>query len=413
MPSLTKKTMSKRTFTFCLALLSILLLTNCQDATNCRDEIGCVVIPPDQPIRLGYMLVTSGENQLLGVDSLGGIEIAIGDRGEIFDRPIELVGLDSKCSPEGGAEAAQAMVGRANIVAIIGTTCSSAASTALPIISEAGLLMISPSTTGPSLTDPEQAWHPGFFRTAHNDLFQGRLAAEFAAIQLGARTAATIHDGSNYAEELTWVFADVFTEIGGEIVMQHSIEEGSTDMQTALEAIAEQEPQILYFPVFEPEGSLIAQQAMAIEGLQNTVFVGSDGLLTTTFAPDTGSPAVGMYLSGPYVNNAANNNLMRKWMDTYGEPPPSNFHAFAYDATNLLLTVIQNTAQITPDGTLVIGRQALRDALTNTADFQGITGNITCSEHGDCATGEALAIYRVSDEQINGDLFPPPVEWTK
>lgn len=405
--------MSQRFFIFWLVVPSLLFLTSCQDTATCRDNIGCVFIPPDEPIRLGYMLVTSGENQILGQDSLGGIEIAISDRGEIFNRPIELVGIDSKCSEAGGAEAAQTMVGRANIVAVIGTTCSSAASTALPIISEAGLVMVSPSTTGPSLTDPDKAWHPGFFRTAHNDLFQGRLAAEFAAIELGARTAATIHDGSNYAEELTMVFADVFTEIGGEIVTQESVEEGSSDMQAVLEKIGAEEPQILYFPVFEPEGNHIAQQALATAGLQNTVFIGSDGLLTATFAPDTGSAVAGMYLSGPYINNAGLDNFLRKWNETYEVPPQSNFHAFAYDATNLLLTVIQNTAQIAPDGTLVIGRQALRDALTDTTNFRGITGSITCNEFGDCATGEALAIYKISTEQINAEAFPPPVEWTK
>ena len=40
---------------------------------------------------------------------------------------------------------------------------------------------------------------------------------------------------------------------------------------------------------------------------------------------------------------------------------------------------------IDDNGTLHIGRQAMRDCLYGTADFQGITGNLTCNEYGDCA----------------------------
>jgi len=36
-------------------------------------------------------------------------------------------------------------------------------------------------------------------------------------------------------------------------------------------------------------------------------------------------------------------------------------------------------------GTLHIGRQALRDCLFATQNYQGITGNLTCDQYGDCA----------------------------
>ena len=36
------------------------------------------------------------------------------------------------------------------------------------------------------------------------------------------------------------------------------------------------------------------------------------------------------------------------------------------------------------DGTLHIGRQALRDALYATTGYQGLTGSLTCDEYGDC-----------------------------
>ncbi len=108
----------------------------------------------------------------------------------------------------------------------------------MPTISDAGLVMISPSNTAPALTDPEGTWKAGYFRTAHNDKFQGRVAAEFAYNELGARTAATIHDGSPYADQLQQVFVDTFTSLGGTITFQGAVNVGDTDMRTILTTVA-------------------------------------------------------------------------------------------------------------------------------------------------------------------------------
>ncbi|NPA91336.1 MAG: ABC transporter substrate-binding protein, partial [Chloroflexi bacterium] len=89
---------------------------------KCDDPLGCVEIGPGDPIRIAYMLVVSGPNETLGIDSKRGIEIAIDDvGGELLGHPIELVGEDSQCSPEGGQAAAQKIAADKSIVGVIGT----------------------------------------------------------------------------------------------------------------------------------------------------------------------------------------------------------------------------------------------------------------------------------------------------
>ena len=220
--------MKKFTLLTILLMLTALIASACAagGAPECTDPIGCVEIGADEPIRLAYMLTISGGTAFLGEDSRGGIEIAIDDRGELLGHSIELVGEDSGCSAEGGQTAAQALATDTQIVGIIGSSCSSEATAGLPIISDAGLLMISPSNTAPALTDPEQTWKPGYYRTAHNDLFQGRVAAEFAYNELGARSVATIHDGSPYADQLQQVFATTMEELGGTVTAREAINVG-------------------------------------------------------------------------------------------------------------------------------------------------------------------------------------------
>lgn len=385
-------------------------------AAGCSDAIGCIEVAAGDPIRVAYMLTISGATAFLGEDSRGAIEIALDDRGnELLGHPLELTGEDSLCSAEGGQTAAQKVASDPTIVGIIGTNCSSAAVAALPIISQAGLVLISPSNTAPVLTSDDAGaggvWQAGYYRTAHNDLFQGSVAAQFMFNELGARTLGTIHDGSPYADGLQGVAANTFTELGGEVTFQGAVNVGDTDMRPILTEIAANPPDVLYFPIFEPEGNFIAAQSVEIAGLEDMTLFGADGLFVEGFPENTGEASVGMFLSGPYVAGERYDELIAKWNEKFGGGPPSGFHAHAYDATNMLLDSIEAVAQDDGAGNLLIGRQALRDALSSIADYDGITGRLTCNATGDCATGEALAVFQVTEAEVNDNTWPPAPVW--
>jgi branched-chain amino acid transport system substrate-binding protein len=141
------------------------------------------------------------------------------------------------------------------------------------------------------------------------------------------------------------VFADTFEELGGEITTQEAINVGDTDMKPVLTTIATGEPGLIYFPIFEPEGGFVAAQAKEVAGLEETILMGADGLFADTFPENAGDAAVGMYLSGPYVSGHDRYNaFLEKWETKFGGPPPSGFHAHAYDATNMLLDAIEQVA---------------------------------------------------------------------
>jgi len=384
---------------------------------ECDDAIGCVVLEEGDPIVIASALASSGAVAFLGEDSGGGIEIAIEERdGMLLDREIELVQEDSLCSAEGGQTAAQRIAADEEIIGMIGTNCSSAAQAALPIISDAGMVMISSSATSPALANPNTdeggAYLPGFYRTAHNDLTQGAIAAQHMFEELGATTLATIHDGSPYADGLQIVASDTFAEMGGEVTFQGAVNIGDTDMSAILTEIASNPPDVLYFPIFEPEGNFIAAQSADTPGLEDTTLYGADGILIDSFPENTGDASLGMYFSGPVVSGEEYQAFLTQWEEVIGGVPPAGFHAHAYDGTRMLFMAIEEVATEGEDGTLVIGRQALRDALTAIEGFEGLTGSLTCSEFGDCATGEALGVFQITEAELNDGNWPPPVVWT-
>ena len=274
--------------------------------------------------------------------------------------------------------------------------------------------MISPSNTNPDLTNPAHPdHHVGYLRTAHNDLFQAQVAAEFAYNELGLGTAATIHDGSSYAESLANAFANTFEELGGTITQRIVVNVGDTDMKAMLRSIAADSPELIYFPIFEPEGALIADQKCEVSALEDTILVGADGLITETFPEAAGECAIGMYLSGPFVSGPGYEAWLQKYIKKYGEAPATAFAAHAYDAARMIIAAIQQAAEVKEDGTVHIDRQSLRDALYAMKDFEGLTGSLTCNANGDCASNEALAIFQIAAEMVSGaeDLLSSQPVW--
>lgn len=388
---------------------------------HCDDSLGCVEVGPDDPIAVGAMLTVSGAIAFLGEDSQGGIELALLARGEtLLGRDIELVVEDSLCSAEGGQAAAQRLTADETIVGIIGTNCSSAAQGALPIVSGAGMLMIAPSNTSPSLTnddiDEGGAHLPGYFRTSHNDLFLGPLSAQFAVNALGVGALATVHDGDPYTEGAVRVMADTFAELGGEVVFEGAVDKGDTDMTSILTEIAVSRPDIVYFPLFEPESNFLAAQLPHVPGLEEVVMMTAAANFTEGFPENTGDAAIGLYLSGPLVSGEAYERFLVTWDDEIGGTPPGGYHAHAYDAVNMLLDSVEAVAEEHEDGSITIGRQALRDAIAAIDNYSGLTGQLTCQDEspyaGDCATGTALAIFQITEAEVYDDAWPPPVvDW--
>ena len=390
---------------------------------HCMDELGCVEVGPDDPIVIAAMLSLSGATSFYGEDSLGGIELAIlGRDGMLLGRDVTVVEEDSLCTAEGGQSAAQRVAADESVVGIIGTTCSGAAQGAMPIISDAGMLMISSSNTSPSLTNDDTdaggTYMPGYFRTAHNDLFQGAMGAQFAVEVLKVGGVATIHDGDPYTEGLAVVMANTFAGLNGDVVFQGAVSKGDTDMSAILTEIAASVPSIIYLPVFVPESEFIVSQAANTPGLDGTVMMTADGSFSAGFAQNTGQAAVGVFMTGPHVSGETYDEFLALWADEQPggtEAPPSGFHAHAYDATNLLMDAVEAVAKETEDGTLIIGRQALRDAMAAVEDYAGLTGSLTCQEEspfkGDCATGTALAVFEITEAQVNDGEWPPPIVW--
>lgn len=347
------------------------------------------------------------------------VELAVGDYHDIHGHAIELGDpVDSGCAPERGSEGAQQIAADARVIGVIGTGCSASAVAASPLLSAAGLVMVSPSNTSPVLTSDLAGnagphYHPGYFRVANNDLYSAVAVADFAYGELGLRRMAAVHDGDPYTTGLVNAFGNAFRDRGGEVVAIAAIDKGETDMTAVFAEFAAAGPDGLFFPLFVAEGSAFAQQARAFDGLREAMLITGDAMLEPEFL---GAPhSEGIYLAGPEpaqgtsVNVATGKDaaaVLDDFQATYGTTPTSLYWAYTYDATTLLLSAIDSVA-VAEGGKLSLDREALRMALTATHGFRGITGILSCDAFGDCGTGR-VNIYYHQDSGIT-DVAQLPV----
>ena len=388
-------------------------------------SLGEVTVSAGDAIQIRSLNAISGDVAFLGVPNENGIRMAVEDYGQIHGFDVDLgAGLDDLCSADGGQAAAQIIVADEQVIGVIGTSCSGAATAASPLISEAGMVMISGSNTSPALTSDlagtaGSAYHAGYYRTAHNDLYQGAAAANFALEVLGVTSAAAIHDGDPYTEGLAQAFADAFEAGGGTITVFTAVNKGDTDMVPVLTEVAASGPEMLFFPIFQPEGDFIIQQAGSVAGMSGITMMAADGLLNSDYLALAESE--NMYFSGPDTRYGENANqstgelakdVYADYEAAYGEVPAAPFWAHSYDAAVLLMDAIAHASYMDGDD-LVIDRAGVREHLNSVSDYAGLIGTMSCDAFGDCGSQKITVIqntditdYVASTENVVYEYAP-------
>ena len=203
-------------------------------------------------------------------------------------------------------------------------------------------------------------------------------------------------------------------ERSGAVPVVARVAKGQADMATVLAQFNEADPDGVFIPLFPTEARSLIQQAAELDALDGVTMIGGAATLTTGFLALPESE--GLYFTAPDLGDSGNTNqatgrssadALAAFEVAFGGPPTSPYWAHGYDATTLLLSAIEQVSAVDGD-TLNIDREALRDALDGTADFQGIIGTLTCDDFGDCGTGRSV-IHLHDDSSVTDPALLPIV----
>ena len=376
-----------------------------------------VVVDGGEEIQIRSLDTITGDLAFIGIPHQNAVMAAIADYGDIKGFSVTMgQGLDDGCSADVADAAAQSIVEDAQIVGVIGTTCSGAAAAAALLITDADIVMISGSGTSQTLTSDLQGtagihYSPGFYRTAHNDLYQGVAMAHFVFGELGMTTAAAIHDGDRYTEGLASAFADAFEQLGGTVTGFEVVDMWETNMVPVLTEIAAGSPEALFFPIFQPTGEFVAAQARGVAGLENVQLLAADSLLNFDYLEL--SESEGMYFTSLHTDFGASVNqstgktafeVLDDYRADHGEEPSSAYWASTYDATTILLSAIEANAEVNDAGQLVIDKAGISSSVAALRDYGGLTGSISCDDFGDCGSQKIVIVHHTDSDDADAGM---------
>ncbi len=409
-----------------VGLSAALALAACGDSADTRHaptsdhlgdgSLGIVEVEPGDAVQIRSLNTITGDVAYLGIPNQRGVELAVADFGPVHGFDVELgTRYDDLCSSDGAQAAAQTIVADEDVVGVIGPSCSAAAVAASPLITAAQMVLIAPSNTSPTLTsdlagNPGLNYSVGYYRTSNNGLLIGEAMARFALEGLGLSTAAVIHDGDPYSRSIAQAFADSLERLGGTVTGFAAINKEDTDMVPVLTEVAAGNPEALFFPIFQPAGDFLTDQAPGVPGLSETVMLTDASLLNDGFM--SLSQSAGVYFSGPDLRFGATSNqstgktpesLLDDYRQTYGEAPSAPYWAHSYDATTLLLEAVTAASSVV-DGTLIIDRAGLREHLNSVSGYRGVIGTITCDRFGDCGSQKTTVIHHLDPDDIEASL---------
>jgi branched-chain amino acid transport system substrate-binding protein len=365
---------------------------------GCTDEWGCVELEAGDKVKIAYVGPMTGDYSAFGIDISRGAELAVVANPEIKGFEIELIVEDTQGSPEQGAAVANKLAADPQMVAVAGHTFSGSTEAAIPVYEDAGIVMVSPSTTlvGLPMVGPNV-----YNRVAFSDGDQGRMAAEYIYNELGIRQVVVVHDGGAYGQGLVEVMSENFEGLGGEVLGMEAITPGETDYSAQLADIATLGPELLYYGGYDADAAVLVSQ-MAGAGLGDANFFGCDGTYGVNYIELAGSASEGTYSTYvPIPPSAEFDKFKADYEAAYGDPQGklSPFSPHGYDAVSVIINAINDVA-VESDGKLYVPRQALALAVRSLEGFTGLTGTLTADGIGNLAAASPLFMVVENGEWV-------------
>jgi branched-chain amino acid transport system substrate-binding protein len=324
-------------------------------------------------IVVGHVASMTGDTATFGRSADQGMRMAIEEinvAGGVLGKPIELITEDDRSVTEEARTAAQKLLQRDQVVALLGEVASSRSLAAAPEAQRARVPMISPGSTNPKVTEVGDY----VFRACFIDPFQGAVMARFAVDELHAKRVAILFDfKQDYSVGLADYFRETAQKLGAEIVADERYTSGDIEFRAQLTTIRAAKPDAIFVPGYYTELGLIAKQARELDidvpllggdgwDSEKTIEIGGDAVegyfFSTHYAADSDSPRVQAFVT--------------EFTKRYGATPDA-MAALGYDTARILADALGRAGAT--DG------PALRNAIAATKAFDGVTGKISMDEH--------------------------------
>jgi branched-chain amino acid transport system substrate-binding protein len=349
------------------------------------------------PIKIGVIYNVTGAQASLDAPSYNGAMLAakeINAAGGVLGRQIQIVFYDGKSDATVIGNAATQLVETDKVVAMMGFSDSDMTLAAAPIAAKAGIVFVTSGATSPKLPDQVPDY---LFLACFGDNVQAAAGAEYAYNTLNYKSVYLLTDqGMEYTKLLSKYFKERYTELGGQVTLEDSYQTGDKDFSAQITRLkgASTQPDFLYIAAGPDDIGTIVKQ-FRDSGIDKAI-MGGDGYDTPLLVQIPGKGATNVYftthsLMDPNLGTDPIKKFISAYTAEYGNPPENAFAALGYDTMKLIADAISRAKST--------DLKAIRDALTATKDFPGITGKLTYLP-GSRVPQKGVALILVKDQKL-------------
>jgi branched-chain amino acid transport system substrate-binding protein len=346
-------------------------------------------------VKIMSSLPMTGASRTQTVEIVNSINMAIADT-KIPNVTVQFEALDDATAAKGSWDAAQEAtnarkaIDDKSVVAYIGTYNSGAAKVSIPLLNQAGLVMVSPANTYPGLTKPGkgEANEPNTYfpngkrnyaRVVPADDLQGAVGAVWAK-DLGAKKVYIVHDTQLYGKGI----ADVFRAKAKEIGLTEGGYEGAdkADNYRALaNKIKDSGADLLYYGgIVDNNPAVLLKDVRAV--VPTIKFMGPDGINCSEFLKQAGPAADATVYSTfggvppeKYTGKAA--DWLKAYNTKYGNNNPNPYAIYGYEAAKVVLAAIAAAGDKADDRATVLAN------VMGTKNYDGVLGKWSFDANGD------------------------------
>ncbi|MDD7964878.1 branched-chain amino acid ABC transporter substrate-binding protein [Actinomycetospora lemnae] len=361
------------------------------DGGDCDTSRGTLVV--------GLVAPLSGELASVGLGMKNSADLAVSQANARCAVPgyhLAVQSQDDRADPATGAAAARTLAQDPSLIGVLGPFNSSVAQAIQPVLSDAGVVQISPGSTATSLTRGANAvtaplrQYQTFFRTVATDAVQGPAAATYLTRVEDRRRVAVVSDGKTYGEGIAEEFAKQLATEGGQVAVRVTAPPGSP-RDAVVSRVAAARPDAVFYGGEYPEGGPLSA-ALAAGGVTAPV-MGGDGIVNPGFVTAGGREGdLGTSVGPPPETLPA----ARDFVDAYrraGYPESiGSYGAFTFDAANVLVDSAVRTLGDDGEWSPAARPEMVRAVQGFHGD--GVTGPLSFDRFGDVSR-DAVTVYRV------------------
>lgn len=368
-----------------------------------------------EPIKIGLIQPLTGPVAAAGIAVKNGAFIArdeINAAGGINERPIELIVEDSANDPATATSAANKLITRDNVLAIIGAWGSSPTLAVVPICKNNKVPQVVETASSFKVTDRNEMGNEWVYRLNAPTRMEAAAMKDHLVKDLGFKKVMFLSVNNDWGRGAILDYTKVLEVTGGEIVGQEFFEQDETNFAPILTRVKNSPADSIILTTDAAQVALIAEQGRNIGLTQKILVTGGSCFLDKVIKLVGAKAAEGLYASmfyaGAYDPNKSSNpekakKFNEEWKKRGHDWVEITEGARGYDA---VWTLAEALKKIPPQN---ITRESIKEALAKVQLKGIIFGDISFGEWGTFINQNAAPVAVAVVKGGKGEIIMEPV----